>query len=134
MKAGLLQPFEHVITRLLRAELSGEDLSIEKRGKVQDDDAFAFCFLVSSQLGVRGREKWMGERLAVASGASGEGAVTGLDGVIVAAEEIIRPTQTLRRQDVAAVKTKRAFEPGQGLRCPARPYQNVSSRVVTVHI
>jgi len=54
--------------------------------------------------------------------------------LVVTAEEIIRPAQTVRCQQVAVVKAQRALEPGQGLRCPARPHQDVSSRIVTIDI
>jgi len=81
-----------MIARLLCAELSREDLGVEERGTVHDDDALALCVLVFSQLGIGGRKKRMGERLNVASWAQGDGAVTSLDCVVVASEEIVGST------------------------------------------
>jgi len=61
----------------------------------------------------------MGDHLVAASGATGESAVGGLDGLVVTAEEIIRPAQTVRCQQVAVVKAQRALGATPGLRCPA---------------
>src|ERR1700751_5126700 len=123
-----------MVARLLRAELYCENPCIEERRETHHDDALAFGVLISSHLGIGGRKKRMNEGLAVASGAPGEGAVTGLDGVVIAAEEIIRPTQTLRCQDVAPVKAKHPFKPRHPLRGSARPHQNISAHLVTVDI
>jgi len=79
-----------MIARLLRAELPGENPGIEERGETHDDDALALGILVSSHLRISGRKKRMDERLNKLSRASGESALTGLDGLAVAAEEIVR--------------------------------------------
>ena len=47
MKAGLFQPFEHVVACLLRPELSGENPCIEERGETHDDGTLALGLLVS---------------------------------------------------------------------------------------
>ena len=80
-----------MVARFLRAELCGESPGIEERRETHDDHALAFGVLASSHLGICGRKKRMCERLAVASETPRQGAVTGLDSVTIAAEEIIRP-------------------------------------------
>ncbi len=87
---------------------------------------------VSSQLGVGSREHWTRHHLDVAAGIAGEGAVTGLDGFAVAAEEIIRSAQVLSCAGIGAVEAERDFEPGQGLAGSARPHQNISPHLIAV--
>ena len=92
MKAGLFQPLENMVTRLLRAELCCEALGIEERREMRDDNALAFGVLVSTHFRICGRKKRMRLCLDAASGVAGEGAITGLDRFAVAAKEIIRDT------------------------------------------
>src|SRR5215472_10938553 len=93
IKISESRPFsalEHAVAGFLRAELPRKDLSIEKRGEVHDDGAFALGILVSSHLAIGGSEKRMRLHLDRPSGTTGEGAITALDRFGVAAKEKIR--------------------------------------------
>src|SRR5215472_13378561 len=111
----------------LCAELCRKAAGIEKRREMGDNNALAFGVLVSAHLRICGCKKRMRLSLDAASGATGEGAITGLDRFAVAAEEIIRDTQILRCQGMRAVKAEGAFEPRQSFLEPACPHQNIPS-------
>jgi hypothetical protein len=81
--------------------------------------AFALGILIVPSRRTRPQET-KGNHLDAASGAAGESAVGGLDGLVVATEEIIRPAQTIRRQQVAAVEAERA-RARPPLLCPQTP-------------
>ena len=89
-KPGLFQPFEQMVAGLLCAELRGKNSRIKERRETRDDRALALSVLGPVHFGIGGCKKRMGDHLVAASGAAGEGAVAGLDGFVVAAEEIIR--------------------------------------------
>ena len=63
---------------------------------MRDDDALALGILTSSHLGVCGRKKRMRCSLDAASGAAGEGTITGLDRFAVAVEKIIGDAQAFK--------------------------------------
>ena len=92
VKSGLFEPFENVVTRLLYAKLCCETPAVEEWREMRDDDALALGILTSSHLGVRGRKKRMRCSLDAASGAAGEGTITGLDCFAVAVEKIVGDT------------------------------------------
>src|SRR5215210_6197022 len=93
VKACLFQPFQHLVARLLRAELPGKPLGIEEWRQTRDNGALTRGILVSAQLRIGGCEYWTRHHLDAAAGVAGEGAVAGLDRFAVAAEQIIRNAQ-----------------------------------------
>src|SRR5215470_268803 len=117
-----------------RAELSGECLKIEEWGKTFDDDALAFGILSSAHLCICGCKNRVRLSLDAASGAAGEGAVTGLDRFAVSVEKIIGDAQVLRCQDMGVVKSKHPFEPRQSFPEPACPHQNIPSRPIVFRV
>jgi len=92
VKPGLFEAFQNKVAGLLRAELCGEAPGIEKRREMGDNNALAFGVLVPAHLRIGGRKKRMRLGLDAASGAAGEGSITGLDRVAVAEEKILRDT------------------------------------------
>jgi hypothetical protein len=53
--------------------------------------------------------------------------VHGFDGRAVPVKEIIGRTEKKGRSGIGVIKAKSAFKPGQSLRGPACPHQNVTS-------
>ena len=81
--------------------------------------AFALGILIVPSRRTRPQET-KGNHLDAASGAAGESAVGGLDGLVVATEEVMRPAQTIRCQQAASVEAERATALPP-LLCPLTP-------------
>jgi hypothetical protein len=72
LKSGLLQPFESVIPRLLRAELSGKRPGVDERRQTRDDGPLAFCILLSVQRRVDGGKNRMRRNLCTPPSITGK--------------------------------------------------------------
>ena len=110
-----------MVASLLCAELSGEPLGAEERGHTHYRGPFAVRVLSSIQLCVAGRQDRPSRELRVTSEIAGEAAVHGFDALAIPAEEIVDITELKCRSRIGAIKAKRAFKPGQGLRRSTRP-------------
>ena len=79
-----------MVARLLGAELSSENPGIEERRETHDNRALALGILSLAHLRICSRKKRTRQHLYAAPGAPCEGAVSGLDGLVVAVEEVKR--------------------------------------------
>src|SRR6266446_1627525 len=127
-KPSFLQPFEHMVAGLLCAELSGEPLGAEEWRHTHYRGPLSLRVLSSIQLGVAGRQDSPSHELRVASEIAGEAAVHGFDALAIPAEEIVDAAELKCRSRIGAIKAKRAFKPGQGVRRSTRPHQDAAPR------
>ena len=119
-KAGLFQPFKHVIVRFLRAELGGKLLGVEEWREVGADDALGLGVLTPPHLGVdRGENRMCGGLDTTAW--TTVGTVARFHGVLVMAHEIIRYAQIPSDVDMVAIKAECGFKPAYCFGRPACP-------------
>jgi hypothetical protein len=113
MESGLLQPVQHVIARLLSAELTGECPSVEEWPQTPGDGAFAVRILLSAHFGIRGGKHRMRDQLVAAPWTAGQGAIAYINALSVTVKQIVGHAEPCCRETICLIETERTLQPRQ---------------------
>ena len=113
MKSGLLQPFQHMVPRLVCAELTSERPGIEEGPHARGDGPLAVRILLSAQLGVRGRKHRMRDQLVTAPRTTRKGTVANIDAFGITAQKVVHHAEPCRCETIGRIKTERTLQPWQ---------------------
>ena len=90
--------------RLLRAELRGKPLGIEKRRQPRHDRSLAPCFLHSAEACVAGGQQRVRDELVHATGIARQRLVEGLDRVAILRQKILCYPKRPRGREVRGIQ------------------------------